>query len=69
MADTEFVWLGMRYTCTLDLSFRVSDRSVCNPNLAPKKKTVRCDSAVAMERDGMWYKKADSEKFHFICVK
>ncbi|KAK1889602.1 Aggrecan core protein [Dissostichus eleginoides] len=47
----------------------VSDRSVCNPNLAPKKKTVRCDSAVAMERDGMWYKKADSEKFHFICVK
>ncbi|KAI9524324.1 hypothetical protein NQZ68_018006 [Dissostichus eleginoides] len=69
MADTEFVWLGMRYTCTLDLSFRVSDRSVCNPNLAPKKKTVRCDSAVAMERDGEWYKKADSEKFHFICVK
>ncbi|XP_034006137.1 C-type mannose receptor 2-like [Trematomus bernacchii] len=69
MADTEFVWLGMRYTCTLDLSFRVSDRSVCNPNLTPKKKTVRCDSAVAMKRDGKWYKKADSEKFHFICAK
>ncbi|KAI4797297.1 hypothetical protein KUCAC02_025193 [Chaenocephalus aceratus] len=68
MADTEFVWLGMRYTCTLDLSFRVSDRSVCNPNLVPKKKTVRCESAVAMERDGKWYKKADSEKFHFICA-
>ncbi|KAL3046041.1 hypothetical protein OYC64_004117 [Pagothenia borchgrevinki] len=69
MADTEFVWLGMRYSCTLDLSFRVSDRSVCNPNLTPKKKTVRCDSAVAMKRDGKWYKKADSEKFHFICAK
>ncbi|KAK1890265.1 FRAS1-related extracellular matrix protein 1 [Dissostichus eleginoides] len=59
MADTEFVWLGMRYTCTLDLWFWVSDRSVCNPNLAPKKKTVRCDSAAVMERDGKWYKKAD----------
>ncbi|KAI9546270.1 hypothetical protein NQZ68_028686 [Dissostichus eleginoides] len=71
MADTEFVWLGMRYAYTLDLSFRVSDRSVCKPNLAPKKKTVRCDSdlAVAMKRDGKWYKKADSEKFNFICVK
>ncbi|KAI4798327.1 hypothetical protein KUCAC02_022132 [Chaenocephalus aceratus] len=68
MADTEFVWLGMRYTCTLDLSFRVSDRSVCNPNLVPKKKTVRCESAVAMERDGKWYKKADNEEFHFICA-
>ncbi|XP_034001477.1 macrophage mannose receptor 1-like isoform X2 [Trematomus bernacchii] len=69
MADTAFVWLGMRYSCTLDLSFRVSDPSVCNPNLTPKKKTVRCDSAVAMKRDGKWYKKADSEKFHFICAK
>nr|XP_033934887.1 macrophage mannose receptor 1-like [Pseudochaenichthys georgianus] len=68
MADTEFVWLGMRYTCTLDLSFRVSDRSVCNPNLVPKKKTVRCESAVAMERDGEWYKKADNEEFQFICA-
>ncbi|KAI9524338.1 hypothetical protein NQZ68_018021 [Dissostichus eleginoides] len=68
MADTEFVWLGMRYTCTLDLWFWVSDRLVCNPNWAPDQMDD-CGMAGVMERDGEWYKKADNEKFHFICAK
>ncbi|XP_034001457.1 C-type mannose receptor 2-like [Trematomus bernacchii] len=38
MADTEFVWLGMRYTCTLDLWFWVSNRLVCYHNWAQKDK-------------------------------
>ncbi|KAL3063401.1 hypothetical protein OYC64_003047 [Pagothenia borchgrevinki] len=69
MADTEFVWLGMRYTCTLDLWFWVIDRLVCYHNWAQQEKTEGCDRATAMERDGKWYKKADNEKFNFICVK
>ncbi|KAI9524327.1 hypothetical protein NQZ68_018009 [Dissostichus eleginoides] len=71
MADTEFVWLGMRYTCTLDLWFWVIDRLVCYDNWAQQEKTrlVHCDMATVMERDGKWYKKADNEKFHFICAK
>ncbi|KAI4790303.1 hypothetical protein KUCAC02_034709 [Chaenocephalus aceratus] len=70
MADTEFVWLGMRYTCTLDLWFWVIDRLVCYDNWAKQEKTrqVHCDMATVMERDGEWYKKADNEKFHFICA-
>ncbi|KAK1889680.1 Macrophage mannose receptor 1 [Dissostichus eleginoides] len=68
MADTEFVWLGMRYTCTLDLWFWVSDRLVCNPNWAPDQMDD-CGMATVMERDGKWYKKADNEKFNFICAK
>ncbi|KAK1890587.1 Lymphocyte antigen 75 [Dissostichus eleginoides] len=68
MADTEFVWLGMRYTCTLDLWFWVSDRLVCNPNWAPDQMDD-CGMAGVMERDGKWYKKADNEKFNFICAK
>ncbi|XP_071062729.1 C-type lectin lectoxin-Phi2-like [Pseudochaenichthys georgianus] len=71
MADTEFVWLGMRYTCTLDLWFWVIDRLVCYHNWAKQEKTrqVHCDMAAVMERVGEWYKKADNEKFHFICAK
>nr|XP_033934886.1 macrophage mannose receptor 1-like [Pseudochaenichthys georgianus] len=71
MADTEFVWLGMRYTCTLDLWFWVIDRLVCYDNWAKQEKTrqVHCDMAAVMERDGEWYKKADNEKFNFICAK
>ncbi|XP_034006134.1 C-type mannose receptor 2-like [Trematomus bernacchii] len=71
MADTEFVWLGMRYTCTLDLWFWVIDRLVCFNNWAPEEKTrqVQCDMATVMKRDGKWYKKTDNEKFHFFCVK
>ncbi|KAK1889852.1 Macrophage mannose receptor 1 [Dissostichus eleginoides] len=68
MADTEFVWLGMRYTCTLDLWFWVSDRRVCYDNWAPDQMDD-CGTAGVMERDGEWYKKADNEKFHFICAK
>ncbi|XP_034006129.1 C-type mannose receptor 2-like [Trematomus bernacchii] len=70
-ADTEFVWLGMRYTCTLDLWFWVIDRLVCYNNWAQEEKTrqVQCDMATTMKRDGKWYKKADNEKFNFFCVK
>nr|XP_033962425.1 macrophage mannose receptor 1-like [Pseudochaenichthys georgianus] len=67
MADTEFVWLGMHYTCTLDLWFWVIDRLVCYHNWATDE-LEECGMAAVMERDGKWYKKADNEKFQFICA-
>ncbi|XP_034071997.1 C-type mannose receptor 2-like [Gymnodraco acuticeps] len=67
MADTEFVWLGMRYTCTLDLWFWVIDRLVCYDNWATDEE-AECGMAAVMERDGKWYKKADNEEFNFICA-
>ncbi|XP_034005518.1 macrophage mannose receptor 1-like [Trematomus bernacchii] len=69
MADTEFVWLGMRYTCTMDLWLWVIDRLVCYHNWAQDNMDEQCGMAGVMERDGEWYTKADHKKFHFICAK
>ncbi|XP_034001453.1 macrophage mannose receptor 1-like [Trematomus bernacchii] len=69
MADTEFVWLGMRYTCTLDLWFWVNDRLVCYHNWAQDNMDEQCGMAGVMKRDGKWYTTADNEKFNFICAK
>ncbi|KAJ4949608.1 hypothetical protein JOQ06_021118 [Pogonophryne albipinna] len=68
MADTAFVWLGMRYTCTLDLWFWVSDRLVCYHNWAPEEKIEGCDRATAMKRDGKWYERREGESLNFICA-
>ncbi|XP_034006135.1 C-type mannose receptor 2-like isoform X1 [Trematomus bernacchii] len=69
MADTEFVWLGMRYTCTLDLWLWVIDRLVCYDHWATDQMDEQCGMAGVMERDGEWYKKPDHKKFNFICAK
>ncbi|KAL3046059.1 hypothetical protein OYC64_004132 [Pagothenia borchgrevinki] len=69
MADTKFVWLGMRYTCTLDLWFWVNDRLVCFNNWARDNMDEQCGMAGVMKRDGKWYKKDDHKKFNFICAK
>ncbi|XP_029311246.1 uncharacterized protein LOC115024012 [Cottoperca gobio] len=68
-ADTPFVWVGMRYTCTLRLWFWVSGHLVCYDNWAPDKKTENRDMAAAMDRGGgMWFAKADNSTFNFICT-
>ncbi|XP_034005970.1 lithostathine-1-beta-like [Trematomus bernacchii] len=68
MADTEFVWLGMRYTCTLDLWFWVSNRLVCYHNWAQEDKIEGCDRATAMKRDGKWYERKEGNFLNFICA-
>ncbi|KAK1890345.1 Macrophage mannose receptor 1 [Dissostichus eleginoides] len=68
MADTEFVWLGMRYTCTLDLWFWVIDRLVCYDNWAQEDKIEGCDRATAMKRDGKWYERREGDVLNFICA-
>ncbi|XP_044040845.1 macrophage mannose receptor 1-like [Siniperca chuatsi] len=69
-ADTPFVWLGLRYTCTLDLWFWVSDELVCYENWAPDQKMDDCDMSGAMDRGGQheWVKKAENDKLNFICA-
>ncbi|XP_035531670.1 lithostathine-1-beta-like [Morone saxatilis] len=69
-ASTPFVWLGLRYTCTLDFWFWVSDKLVCYDNWDSPATTDDCVSAAAMDRGGQhkWFKKADTEKFNFICA-
>uniref|UniRef100_A0A671XJ95 C-type lectin domain-containing protein n=1 Tax=Sparus aurata TaxID=8175 RepID=A0A671XJ95_SPAAU len=70
-ADTGYVWLGLRYTCVLDLWFWVNDELVCYNNWASDKEPVEgCDRAVAMSKGGehKWHTKAETEKFNFICA-
>ncbi|XP_049423945.1 secretory phospholipase A2 receptor-like [Epinephelus fuscoguttatus] len=69
-ADTTHVWLGLRYTCVMDLWFWVNDNAVCYQKWASEEKTESCDRAAAMSREEghEWYEKADTETFNFICT-
>ncbi|KAK2899954.1 hypothetical protein Q8A73_013083 [Channa argus] len=51
-AKTTHLWIGLRYTCTLDLWFWVSDEPVCYDNWDLPKKTNECGHAAAMEPNG-----------------
>ncbi|XP_067378789.1 macrophage mannose receptor 1-like [Channa argus] len=68
-ANSPYVWLGLRYSCTLDFWFWVTDNRVNYTNWAPNGKSDDCDMSAAMEKAGQnqWFKKPDNEKFNFIC--
>ncbi|XP_059210664.1 macrophage mannose receptor 1-like [Centropristis striata] len=70
-ADSDYVWLGLRYTCTLDFWFWVTDQAVHYNNWNSSVKTDDCDMSGAMDRTGehKWVRKNDEEKFNFICFK
>ncbi|GLD48792.1 uncharacterized protein AKAME5_000270600 [Lates japonicus] len=70
-AQTHFVWLGLRYTCTLDFWFWVEDHRLEYNNWAPGENTQECDMSAAMmkEKDNLWFRKFDNETFNFICAK
>ncbi|KAM7366436.1 hypothetical protein PAMP_015874 [Pampus punctatissimus] len=69
-ANSSYIWLGLRYTCTLDFWFWVSDEVVNYTNWASNE-SDECNLSVAMERSGryQWYKKNDAEEFNFICYR
>ncbi|XP_023202392.1 C-type mannose receptor 2-like isoform X1 [Xiphophorus maculatus] len=68
-ASTDYVWTGLRYTCTLDLWFWVSDEVVIYKNWAEGEPMDDCDMSGAMETGGehKWFKRNDSDLFNFIC--
>lgn len=68
-ATTPYVWLGLRYSCTLGLWFWVNDQLACYQNWANERDTGHSNLAVAMETGGehKWFKKDDDEEFNFIC--
>ena len=70
-ASTPFVWLGLRYTCTLGFWFWVSDEKVSYKYWASDVGSDDCDMSGAMERGGeyKWSKQEDTKKFNFICSK
>uniref|UniRef100_A0A3Q2QXR8 C-type lectin domain-containing protein n=1 Tax=Fundulus heteroclitus TaxID=8078 RepID=A0A3Q2QXR8_FUNHE len=68
-ASTDYVWTGLRYTCTLDFWFWVSDEVVSYQNWASERLMDDCDMSGAMKAGGehQWFKRNDSEEFNFIC--
>ncbi|XP_025761218.1 putative C-type lectin domain family 20 member A isoform X2 [Oreochromis niloticus] len=51
-ASTPFVWLGLRYSCFLDLWFWVGDELVCYERWASGGKTEDCSMSAAMTTGG-----------------
>lgn len=70
-ATTSHVWLGLRYTCTLDFWFWVSDEVVGYKNWGRGQEKNVCDMSGAMSSKGAhkWFKKLDDQEFNFICSK
>ncbi|XP_041841645.1 C-type mannose receptor 2-like [Melanotaenia boesemani] len=70
-ASTPYVWTGLRYTCTLDFWFWVSNQAVTYKNWASGQDGNDCDMSGAMETGGehKWFKINDNNKMNFICSK
>ncbi|XP_026004310.1 putative C-type lectin domain family 20 member A [Astatotilapia calliptera] len=68
-ASTPFVWLGLQYSCTLDLWFWVNDNLVCFDRWALGGKTEDCGMSAAMTTGGQWVSQRENETFNFICIK
>ncbi|XP_055362932.1 macrophage mannose receptor 1-like [Betta splendens] len=69
-ASTDFVWLGLRYTCTLGFWFWVSDEVVDYQNWASNVTSDDCDMSAAINTgNNKWFKRPDNDTFNFICTK
>uniref|UniRef100_A0A6Q2XXY3 C-type lectin domain-containing protein n=1 Tax=Esox lucius TaxID=8010 RepID=A0A6Q2XXY3_ESOLU len=76
-ASTPHVWLGLRYTCTLNIWFWVSGEPICYSKWSPGNRTciedcggTRVGRTGAVERDGPhhWVSLPDTEQLNFICI-
>ncbi|XP_039897022.1 C-type mannose receptor 2-like isoform X2 [Simochromis diagramma] len=70
-ANSTYVWLGLRYTCTLGFWFWVTDEVVEYKNWDSGGTTDGCDMSGAMNSGSphKWSKQADNKMFNFICSK
>ncbi|XP_029931785.1 snaclec 5-like [Myripristis murdjan] len=69
LADSPYVWLGIRYTCTMGFWFWVGGQQPCYENWAQGKGTGDCEMSGAMERagDSQWFSLSDAQRLNFIC--
>ncbi|XP_073347801.1 uncharacterized protein [Pagrus major] len=67
-AGTPYVWLGLHYTCILEVWFWVADYRLEFNRWALGEKTGDCDRSAVMSKDEdhRWFSKSDYDKFHFI---
>uniref|UniRef100_A0A8C3AE84 C-type lectin domain-containing protein n=1 Tax=Cyclopterus lumpus TaxID=8103 RepID=A0A8C3AE84_CYCLU len=70
-SNSPFVWLGLRYTCTLDFWFWVENLPVTFRHWAPNGTIDDCDMSGAMEKheNHLWFSKSAASAFNFLCIK
>ncbi|XP_036001923.1 C-type mannose receptor 2-like [Fundulus heteroclitus] len=68
-ASTDYVWMGLRYACSLDFWFWVRGEVVSYKNWAPDELMDDCDMSGAMKTGGQhkWLKMNDQMEFNFVC--
>ncbi|XP_062421491.1 macrophage mannose receptor 1 isoform X3 [Pungitius pungitius] len=70
-SSTPFVWVGLRYTCTLDFWFWVEDQPVKFTRWGPESKKEECNMSGAIEKQGnqSWSTEWADNNYNFICKK
>uniref|UniRef100_A0A8D3D582 C-type lectin domain-containing protein n=1 Tax=Scophthalmus maximus TaxID=52904 RepID=A0A8D3D582_SCOMX len=72
MADTDHVWLGLRYNTRYLWFWVTGERFSYNRwDSDYEQKSRSCYASAAMETGGghMWFQRDDDEKLNFICIK
>lgn len=72
MADTDHVWLGLRYNTRYLWFWVTGERFSYNRwDSDYEQKSRSCYASAAMEMGGghMWFQRDDDEKLNFICIK
>lgn len=67
-ATTDHIWLGLQYSCSLDLWFWLNDM-ISDEDLLESGER-KCDTVVAMSREGKYkmVQKSDNKRYNFVCT-
>uniref|UniRef100_A0A3B5QX13 C-type lectin domain-containing protein n=1 Tax=Xiphophorus maculatus TaxID=8083 RepID=A0A3B5QX13_XIPMA len=70
-ASTPFVWLGLRFNCTLNFWFWVCKEKISYQNSTSAGWMNNCNTSGAMQAGGehRWFQRNDTEELNFICSK
>ncbi|XP_032427177.1 C-type mannose receptor 2-like [Xiphophorus hellerii] len=70
-ASTPFVWLGLRFNCTLNFWFWVCKEMISYQNSTSAGWMNNCNTSGAMQAGGehRWFQRNDTEELNFICSK
>ncbi|XP_034020429.1 C-type mannose receptor 2-like [Thalassophryne amazonica] len=71
-ATTEYVWLGLHYSCVVDLWLWVTDEPFCDDSWERyqlRRNECGVSAAMSTQSPYNWTTKCDQTPFNFICVK
>ncbi|XP_014835673.1 PREDICTED: C-type mannose receptor 2-like [Poecilia mexicana] len=68
-ASTDYVWLGLRFNCTLNFWFWVCKEMISYQNSTSAGWMNDCNISGAMQAGGehRWFQRNDTEELNFIC--